>query len=140
MEQGRGRRRRPSILFRGWRLKIRLGLHADPRRTGQSGTSGGKGCEVRNPIRFRCEVFIFLPKWGPFPGSQRNFAAQMPEKLREFALSSVVTLTFHVDALAAVLAGKTYLPPVTWFERVVQNAFLSFIEAQLQSYPSAGAS
>jgi hypothetical protein len=36
-----------------------------------------------------------------------------------------------VDAVAAVLAGKTSLPPVTWFERVVQSALLSFIEAQL---------
>lgn len=35
-----------------------------------------------------------------------------------------------VDAVAAVLSGKDVLPPVTWFERVVQRAVLAFIESQ----------
>jgi len=35
-----------------------------------------------------------------------------------------------VDAVIAVLSGKMVLPPVTWFERVVQSALCSFIESQ----------
>lgn len=35
-----------------------------------------------------------------------------------------------VDAFAAVLSGKDVLPPVTWFERVVQRALFEFIELQ----------
>ena len=35
-----------------------------------------------------------------------------------------------IDAQVAILSGKTVLPPVTWFERVVQTALCSFIDSQ----------
>lgn len=38
-----------------------------------------------------------------------------------------------VEAMAAMFSGKRWLPPVTWFERVVQRALCLFIESQRQS-------
>ena len=35
-----------------------------------------------------------------------------------------------VDALYAVMAGERVLPPVTWFERVVQLALVSYVQSQ----------
>jgi hypothetical protein len=35
-----------------------------------------------------------------------------------------------VDAVIAMLSRKMVLPPVTWFERVVQSALCAFIESQ----------
>jgi hypothetical protein len=35
-----------------------------------------------------------------------------------------------VDAVEAVLSGERVMPPVTWFERVVQLALVRYVESQ----------
>jgi hypothetical protein len=77
----------------------------------------------------------FLPKEADFERALRDIYHSRSAALhtgQSFPASVGVGTSSQVsiDAMMAVFSGDRLLPPVTWFERVVQLALVSYIESQ----------